>query len=68
MQHLLKFIKRKLRECPDDVVIYRDGRYLTLQEVFESLNLSPYQLSVDTLDVQVPTPVPHRRSIARLYR
>jgi AMP deaminase len=50
---LLKFIKKKLRECPDDVVIYRDGRYLTLQEVFESLNLSPYQLSVDTLDVHV---------------
>lgn len=53
LQHLLKFIKRKLREYPHDIVIHRDGRYLTLKEVFESLNLSPYQLSVDTLDVHV---------------
>jgi AMP deaminase len=59
-KHLLKFIKKKLRECPDDVVIYRDGRYLTLKEVFESLNLSPYQLSVDTLDVHADKNIFHR--------
>jgi AMP deaminase len=37
------------------VVIFRDGQYLTLAQVFQSLNLRPYDLSVDTLDVHVRT-------------
>lgn len=32
-KHLLRFIKHKLKRCPDEVVIYRDGRYLTLAQV-----------------------------------
>jgi AMP deaminase len=36
-----------------DVVIYRDNKYLTLQQVFESLNLTAYDLSIDTLDMHV---------------
>ena len=36
-----------------DVVIYRDGKYLTLREVFESINMTSHELSVDTLDVHV---------------
>ena len=39
-KHLLRFIKSKLRKEPDEVVIFRDGKYLTLREVFESLNLT----------------------------
>ncbi len=39
-KHLLRFIKSKLRKEPDEVVIFRDGKYLTLMEVFESLNLT----------------------------
>ena len=39
-KHLLRFIKSKLRKEPDEVVIFRDGKYLTLKEVFESLNLT----------------------------
>eukprot|EP00123_Amoebidium_parasiticum_P017658 comp23935_c0_seq1/m.42280 comp23935_c0_seq1/g.42280 ORF comp23935_c0_seq1/g.42280 comp23935_c0_seq1/m.42280 type:complete len:794 (-) comp23935_c0_seq1:96-2477(-) len=50
-KHLLRFIKKKLRTTPDEVVIYRNGKYLTLQQVFESLNLTAYDLSVDTLDM-----------------
>jgi AMP deaminase len=50
-KHLLSFIKRKLKTCPDEVVIARDGGALTLRQVFESLNLTAYDLSVDTLDV-----------------
>jgi AMP deaminase len=50
-KHLLKFIKSKLRTEPDATVIIRDGKTLTLQEVFDSLNLTTYSLSVDTLDV-----------------
>lgn len=50
-KHLLRFIKAKLRKCPDEIVIHRDGRDLTLKEVFESLNLTAYDLSIDTLDM-----------------
>jgi hypothetical protein len=39
-KHLLRFIKSKLRKEPDEVVIFRDGKYLTLREVFESLNMT----------------------------
>lgn len=39
-KHLLRFIKSKLRKEPDEVVIFRDGKYLTLKEVFESLNMT----------------------------
>jgi AMP deaminase len=39
-KHLLRFIKSKLKKEPDEVVIFRDGKYLTLKEVFESLKLS----------------------------
>ena len=39
-KHLLRFIKSKLKKRPHEVVIFRDGKYLTLQEVFESLQLT----------------------------
>lgn len=39
-KHLLRFIKSKLRKEPDEVVIFRDGKWLTLKEVFESLHLT----------------------------
>jgi AMP deaminase len=39
-KHLLRFIKSKLRKEADEVVIFRDGKYLTLREVFESLKLT----------------------------
>lgn len=41
-KHLLRFIKSKLRKEPDEVVIFRDGKWLTLKEVFESLKLTGY--------------------------
>jgi AMP deaminase len=50
-KHLLRFIKAKLRKCPNEVVIYRDGKYLTLGDVFKSLSLTAYDLSIDTLDM-----------------
>jgi AMP deaminase len=50
-KHLLRFIKHKLRYTPHEVVTYRDGRYLTLGEVFQSLHLTAYDLSIDTLDM-----------------
>lgn len=50
-KHLLKFIKHKLKHNADEAVIFRDGRFLTLGEVFKSLNLTAYDLSIDTLDM-----------------
>jgi hypothetical protein len=52
-KHLLRFIKSKMKKSPDEVVLFRDGKHLTLKEVFESINLSAYDLSIDTLDMHV---------------
>jgi AMP deaminase len=59
-KHLLRFIKSKLKKEPDEVVIERDGKRLTLAEVFKSLNLTAYDLSVDTLDVHADMSTFHR--------
>ncbi|KAA8529476.1 hypothetical protein F0562_033725 [Nyssa sinensis] len=59
-KHLLRFIKSKLDEEPDEVVIFRDGIYFTLKEVFESLQLTGYDLNVDLLDVHADKSTFHR--------
>lgn len=59
-KHLLRFIKSKLKKEPDELVIFRDGKFLTLKEVFESLNLTSYDLSVDSLDVHADKNIFHR--------
>ncbi|CAL9120667.1 unnamed protein product [Musa acuminata var. zebrina] len=59
-KHLLRFIKSKLRKEPDEVVIFRDGTYLTLKEVFESLDLTGSDLNVDLLDVHADKSTFHR--------
>ncbi|XP_034211261.1 AMP deaminase-like isoform X1 [Prunus dulcis] len=59
-KHLLSFIKSKLKKEPDEVVIFRDGKYLTLKEVFESLDLTGHDLNVDLLDVHADKSTFHR--------
>jgi AMP deaminase len=59
-KHLLRFIKSKMKKCPDEVVLFRDGKRLTLKEVFESINLTAYDLSIDTLDMHAHTDSFHR--------
>ena len=59
-KHLLRFIKKKLKTSSEEVVIYRDGRYLTLAEVFASLGLTAYDLSIDTLDMHADQSTFHR--------
>jgi AMP deaminase len=59
-KHLLRFIKSKLKKRPNDVVIFRDGKYLTLRQVFDSLNLTAYDLSIDTLDMHAHKDSFHR--------
>ncbi|PPR03103.1 hypothetical protein CVT24_012383 [Panaeolus cyanescens] len=43
-----------------DVVIFRDGHELTLSQVFESLKLTAYDLSIDTLDMHAHQDSFHR--------
>lgn len=75
-KHLLRFIKSKMKRYPDvraplwrfsprltlqqDVVIIRDAQKLTLAQVFESLRLSAYDLSIDTLDMHAHSDSFHR--------
>ncbi|KAF9439263.1 AMP deaminase [Entomortierella beljakovae] len=59
-KHLLRFIKSKMRKTPNDVVIFRDGKDLTLSEVFMSLNLTAYDLSIDTMDMHAHKDSFHR--------
>ncbi|PPQ68832.1 hypothetical protein CVT25_008880 [Psilocybe cyanescens] len=59
-KHLLRFIKSKMKRSPNDVVIFRDGQHLTLSQVFESLKLTAYDLSIDTLDMHAHQDSFHR--------
>lgn len=59
-KHLLRFIKYKLKTQPHEQVIFRDGKLLTLEEVFKSLKLTAYDLSIDTLDMHAHTDTFHR--------
>lgn len=59
-KHMLRFIKTKLKSHPDDVVVFRDDKYLTLAEVFKSLNLTAYDLNIDKLDMHAHQDSFHR--------
>ena len=59
-KHLLRFIKSKMKKFPGEKVLNRDGKLLTLAEVFESINLTAYDLSIDTLDMHAHTDTFHR--------
>ena len=55
-KHLLRFIKRKARCHPDEVVTKaEDGSPMTLQQVFDQMGLEPYDLSIDALDMHTDT-------------
>ncbi|CAF0907859.1 unnamed protein product [Adineta ricciae] len=51
-KHLLRFMKKKLRTSGDMYVHKtKDGRLMTLKEVFDELHITAYDLSVDMLGV-----------------
>ncbi len=50
-KHLLRFIKKSYRVDADRVVNVVKGKEITMKELFASLNLHPYDLTVDSLDV-----------------
>lgn len=50
-KHLLTFIQKTYNHDADRVVLVKAGKKMTLQEVFDSLDMDPYDLTVDSLDV-----------------
>lgn len=50
-KHLLRFIKHTYQTEPDRAVAEKRGRKITLRQVFDSLHMDPYDLTVDSLDV-----------------
>ncbi|KAH6578097.1 hypothetical protein BASA50_005140 [Batrachochytrium salamandrivorans] len=59
-KHLLRFIKSKIKKNSSEAVIFRDGKNMTIAQVFESLNLTAYDLSIDTLDMHAHKDSFHR--------
>uniref|UniRef100_A0A8C7RNC6 AMP deaminase n=1 Tax=Oncorhynchus mykiss TaxID=8022 RepID=A0A8C7RNC6_ONCMY len=59
-KHLLNFIQTTYKTEADRVVLEKGGRKLTLREVFEHLNMDPYDLTVDSLDVHAGRQTFHR--------
>ncbi|KAM7412067.1 hypothetical protein PAMA_021842 [Pampus argenteus] len=59
-KHLLRFIKRAMKKYPGEIVHVERGKGQTLMEVFESMNLTAFDLSVDTLDMHADRNTFHR--------
>ncbi|XP_013194241.2 AMP deaminase 2 isoform X3 [Amyelois transitella] len=59
-KHLLRFIKKTLKNHADEVVTLHKGSPMTLKAVFQSMNLSTYDLTVDMLDVHADRNTFHR--------
>ncbi|KAL6048669.1 AMP deaminase [Balamuthia mandrillaris] len=52
-KHLLSFIKRKIRDSPNDEVLTdKEGKPLTLQQFISTLGLKIDEFTVDSLDVR----------------
>lgn len=50
-KHLLKFIQTTYKTEADRVVLEKGGQMITLKQVFDTLAMDPYDLTVDSLDV-----------------
>ncbi|XP_074697741.1 AMP deaminase 3 isoform X4 [Strix aluco] len=59
-KHLLRFIKHTYQTEPDRIVAEKKGKKTTLKQVFESLHMDPYDLTVDSLDVHAGRQTFHR--------
>lgn len=59
-KHLLRFIKKKMKKEADMVVLEKEGRHVTMREVFKSMGIDAYDLSVDMLDVHADRNTFHR--------
>ncbi|XP_037025853.1 AMP deaminase 2 isoform X3 [Bradysia coprophila] len=59
-KHLLRFIKKTLKNNADEVVTISKGKAMTLADVFKSMSLTTYDLTVDMLDVHADRNTFHR--------
>ncbi|XP_043572441.1 AMP deaminase 2-like isoform X3 [Chiloscyllium plagiosum] len=59
-KHLLRFIKRSMKKNPGEIIHVENGKGQTLKDVFETMNLTAYDLSVDTLDMHADRNTFHR--------
>ncbi|XP_026849261.1 AMP deaminase 2 isoform X6 [Drosophila persimilis] len=59
-KHLLRFIKKTLKNSANEVVTCTNGQPMTLAQVFQSMNLTTYDLTVDMLDVHADRNTFHR--------
>jgi AMP deaminase len=59
-KHLLRFIKKSLKNDADIVCRSVDGKGETLKDVFDQMNINAYDLSVDLLDCHADSNVYHR--------
>ncbi|KPJ17036.1 AMP deaminase 2 [Papilio machaon] len=66
-KHLLRFIKKTLKNHADEVVTLHKGTPMTLKAVFQSMNLSTYDLTVDMLDVHAVPVLQYLYYLAQIY-
>uniref|UniRef100_A0A673FPS9 AMP deaminase n=1 Tax=Sinocyclocheilus rhinocerous TaxID=307959 RepID=A0A673FPS9_9TELE len=59
-KHLLDFIQTTYKTDAERVVLEKAGLKLTLKQVFNNLNMDPYDLTVDSLDVHAGRQTFHR--------
>ncbi|KAL7878703.1 hypothetical protein AOLI_G00096770 [Acnodon oligacanthus] len=59
-KHLLQFIQSTCNTEGERVVMEKNGKKITLRQVFENLHMDPYDLTVDSLDVHAGRQTFHR--------
>ncbi|XP_054927368.1 AMP deaminase 2 isoform X5 [Dermacentor andersoni] len=59
-KHLLRFIKKMMKLHAEDHVFKHGDKMMTLEEVFSTMNITAYDLSVDMLDVHADRNTFHR--------
>lgn len=59
-KHLLRFIKKMMKMHAEDHVFMVGDKLMTLEEVFSTMNITAYDLSVDMLDVHADRNTFHR--------
>ncbi|XP_043226127.1 AMP deaminase 2-like [Amphibalanus amphitrite] len=60
-KHLLRFIKKMMKTNSEEIVcLNKEGKQMTLRDVFTEMNLTPYDLNVDMLDVHADRNTFHR--------
>ncbi|XP_075993784.1 AMP deaminase 3b [Genypterus blacodes] len=59
-KHLLRFIQTTYKTEADRLILEKGGEKFTLKQVFDTLTMDPYDLTVDSLDVHAGRQTFHR--------